>query len=161
MKKKAKKRNDWTKIKNYYIYNPISLEALAEKFKVSVSSVNKHCREEKWVSIKEEKQQEIDRELSEKTKQSVIERKIQTNEKHNELFNKGLKVAEILLDQYLSELKEGKKKTKASAYNLDFVMKAIANAQKGQRQALNIDDKDLGNVEPEIRVINGIDLDKI
>lgn len=155
------RKNDWIKIKNYYIHHSISLEDLAKKYKVSVSSVNKHCRLEKWVDQKEAKEQEIDREVAEKTKKSVVDRKVQANEKHNELFDKGLEVAELLLNQYLAELKEGKKKTKASAYNLDFVMKAIANAQKGQRQALNIDDKDVENVEPEVHIINGIDLKQI
>lgn len=155
------KKNDWIKIKNYYIHHVISLEELAKKFKVSQSAVNKHCRLEGWVKLKEEKSQEIDKEVSEKTKKSVVDKKVAANEKHNELYNKGLEVAELLLNQYLAELHEGKKKTKASAYNLDFIMKAIANAQKGQRLSLNIDKEDVGDVEPEVRIINGLDLNKI
>jgi len=155
------RKNDWIKIKNYYIYHSISLEDLAKRFKVTYSAVRKHCCKEKWVQQKEEKAIEIEQEVAEKTKKSVVDRKVKANEKHNELFNKGLEVAEMLLNQYLSELKEGKKKTKASAYNLDFVMKAIANAQKGQRQALNIDNNGVENVEPEIRIINGINLNQI
>ena len=96
------------------------------------------------------------------TKKSVIDKKVAANEKHNELFSKGLEVAELLLNQYLSELHEGKKKTKASAYNLDFVMKAIANAQKGQRLSLNIDKEEtVTKTEPELRIINGIDINDI
>lgn len=155
------RKNDWIKIKNFYIHHSISLEDLAKKYKVSVSSVNSHCRKGKWVALKEIKQQEIDSEVAEKTKKSVVDRKVAANEKHNELFNKGLEVAEFLLNQYLAELKEGKRKTKASAYNLDFIMKAIANAQKGQRQALNIDNAATDNIEPEIRIINGITLNDI
>ena len=63
-----------------------------------------------------------------------------------------------MLNQYLSALHEGKKKTKASAYNLDFVMKAIANAQKGQRLALSIDKEDTTVEEPEVRIISGIEM---
>lgn len=154
-------KNDWIKIKNYYIHHAISLEALAKKFKVSQSAVNKHCRLEGWVKLKEEKSQEIDKEVAEKTKKSVIDKKVRANELHNELFDKGLEVAELLLNQYLSELHEGKKKTKASAYNLDFVMKAIANAQKGQRLALSIDKEDTTVEEPEVRIISGIDMQDI
>lgn len=155
-------KNDWIKIKNYYIHHEISLEQLAKKYKVSASAVNKHCRLEKWVELKEEKRKEIDKEVSEKTKQSVIDKKVATNELHNELYSKGLEVANILLDQYLAELKEGKKKTKASAYNLDFIMKAIANAQKGQRLSLNIDKEEtITNTEPEIRIIKGLDIESI
>ena len=154
-------KNDWIKIKNYYIHHAISLEALAKKFKVSQSAVNKHCRLEGWVMLKEEKSQEIDKEVAEKTKKSVIDKKVRANELHNELFDKGLEVAELLLNQYLSELHEGKKKTKASAYNLDFVMKAIANAQKGQRLALSIDKEDTTVEEPEVRIISGIEMSDI
>lgn len=152
---------DWIKIKNYYIHHAISLEALAKKFKVSQSVVNKHCRLEGWVKQKEEKSIEIDREVAEKTKKSVIDKKVRANELHNELFDKGLEVAELLLNQYLSELHEGKKKTKASAYNLDFVMKAIANAQKGQRLALSIDKEDTTVEEPEVHTISGIEMKDI
>lgn len=154
-------RNDWIKIKNYYIHNAISLEELAKKYKVSTSAVNKHCRLEKWVEQKEAKSKEIDAEVAEKTKKSVVDKKVKANELHNELFDKGLEVAELLLNQYLAELHEGKKKTKASAYNLDFIMKAIANAQKGQRLALSIDKDNTTVEEPEIRIINGIDLKEI
>ena len=63
----------------------------------------------------------------------------------------------------MEELESGKKKTSANAYNLDFVTKAIANAQKGQRLSLRIDDtEDLNDKkEPEVFVIKGLDLDRI
>lgn len=154
-------RSDWIKIKNYYLHHTISLEELAKRYKVSVSAVNEHCRLEKWVEAKKKKQQEIERKLIEKTTNSEIEKRTKANELHNELYNKGLEVANMLLDGYLSDLKQNKKKTKATAYNLDFVMKAIANAQKGQRTALNIDSKETNNVEPEIAIIEGVNIDKI
>lgn len=153
----AMKKNDWIKIKNYYIHNSISLEDLAKKFKTSYSAVRKHCYKEKWVEQREVKAAEIEQEVAEKTKQSAVDRKVAANEKHTELFDKGLKVAELLLNQYLAELQEGKKKTKASAYNLDFIMKAIANAQKGQRMSLNIvEGEGETSHEPEIMYIDGI-----
>ena len=156
-------RKDWIKIKNYYITHEISLEELAKKYKTSVGSVNKHCRVEKWVELKKAKSQEINNKVAEKITEKIVDRKVAANELHNELFEKGLKVAEMLLNMYMSELANPKieKKKLANAYNLDFVMKAIANAQRGQRQALNIA-KDVGdNIEPEVRVINGIDLRQI
>lgn len=154
-------KNDWIKIKNYYIHHSISLEDLSKKYKVSVSAVRKHSWQEKWSELKREKSTEIEQKVVEKTTKLEIDKKVAANEKHNELFNKGLEVAELLLNQYLSELKNGKKKTKANAYNLDFVIKAIANAQKGQRQALNIDKEDTTNIEPEINIINGLDINSI
>lgn len=156
-------RKDWKAIKNYYISHNISLREIAKKYKVSESAVNEHSKAENWVEAKEKKQSEIAAKVEQKTTEKIIDRKVAANELHNELFEKGLKVAEMLLNMYMSELANPKieKKKLANAYNLDFVMKAIANAQRGQRQALNIA-KDVGdNIEPEVRVINGIDLKQI
>ena len=50
----------------------------------------------------------------------------------------------------------------ASACNLDFLTKAIANAQKGQRMALNLDKEEANeNIEPNIIIVKGLDIDKI
>ena len=152
-------RKDWIKIKNYYITHEISLEELAKKYNTSVSSVNKHCRKEKWCELKKEKCQEIDKEVAEKLTEREVDRKVQANEKHTELYNKGLEVAELLLNIYLEELKQGKKTKKATAYNLDFIMKAIANAQKGQRLSLDIGAA--ASSAPEVNYIKGITLDDI
>lgn len=155
-------KHDWIKIKNYYLTHEISLEELSRKYKVSKSTLTKRSANEKWSGLKEAKRIEIETKANEKITNQEVDRKVQANEKHNELYNKGLEVAELLLDVYLQELKSGKKTKKASAYNLDFVMKAIANAQKGQRLSLKIDDsEDLANKEPEVFVIKGLDLDKI
>ncbi|MCR5266778.1 MAG: hypothetical protein K6E29_09350 [Cyanobacteria bacterium RUI128] len=156
-------RKDWIKIKNYYLAHEISLEELSKKYKVSTSAVNKHCRLEKWVEQKNAKKQEIDKKVAERVINQEIDKKVRANEKHTELYNKGLEVAELLLNTYLEELKSGKKTKKANAYNLDFVMKAIANAQKGQRLSLRIDDSGEleTNKEPEVFCIKGLDVDKI
>jgi hypothetical protein len=156
-------RKDWIKIKNYYITHNISLEDLSKKYKVSVSAVNKHCRLENWVKEKDKKKQEIDEKVSQEITKKEIDKKVAANELHNELYNKGLEVANLLLDKYLEELKSdtNKKRTLANAYNLDFVMKAIANAQRGQRLSLNIDKEDTNAAEPEINIIEGLNIDKI
>ena len=154
-------RNDWIKIKNYYLSHEISLEDLAKRYKCSMSAVKSHCRKEGWVAAKSKKATEIDQKVCQRIIEQEINRKVKANEKHNELYDKGLEVAELLLNAYLTELKSGKKSKRANAYNLDFIMKAIANAQKGQRQALNIASDDVENVEPEVRIINGIDLKQI
>lgn len=153
---------DWIKIKNYYLTHEISLEELSKKYKVSISTVRLRSSKEKWVDQKNKKRIEIEQKLDEKTTKQVVDRKAKANEKHTELYTKGLKVAELLLNQYLQELQEGKKKTKATAYNLDFIMKAIANAQKGQRLSLNIEAEDSESVkEPNVMVIKGLDIGKI
>ena len=156
-------RKDWIKIKNYYLTHEISLEDLSKKYKVSTSAVNKHCRIEKWVEQKNKKKQEIDKKVSEKSTNQAVDAKIKANELHNELYNKCLIVAEKLLNKYIEELEAGKKKTSANPYNLDFVTKAIANAQKGQRLSLRIDDtEDLTDKkEPDVFIIKGLDVGKI
>ena len=155
-------KNDWIKIKNYYLTHEISLESLSKKYKVSISTLAKRSANEKWSELKNEKRIEIEKKVNEKITNKEIDRKVVANEKHNELYKKGLEVAELLLNQYLEELKSGKKTKKANAYNLDFIMKAITNAQKGQRLSLKIDDnEDLGNTEPEVFIIKGLDLGKI
>lgn len=156
-------KNDWIKIKNYYIHHSISLEDLAKKYKVSISTVTKRSSIEKWKELKKEKMKEIDRKVAEKIIEKEIDKKIKANELHTELYNKSLKVANKLLDMYMEELEDPniKKKKLANAYNLDFVTKSIANAQKGQRLSLNIEKEEIVNTEPEVNVISGIDLKDI
>ena len=155
-------KNDWIKIKNYYLTHEISLKELADKFGKKYYTVKDKCSKEKWGREKAEKHAEISQKSCQRMTEREINKKVAANTLHSELYDKGLEVAELLLNMYLQELKSGKKTKKATAYNLDFVMKAIAAAQKGQRLALNIDDKDvLKDVEPEIAVIQGISLDKI
>lgn len=152
---------DWIKIKNYYLTHEISLEDLAKKYKVSVSSVNKRCRKEQWVNQKKESCQEIDKRVSEKLTEKEVDKKVKANELHTELYDKGLAVANLILDRYLASLLEGKKRTGATATNLDYLMSAIAKCQKGQRMSLNIEVDDTGDTEPEVRIISGLDINKI
>ena len=152
---------DWIKLKNYYITHEISLEDLSKKYKVSISVVRQRSAREKWVDQKEDKRIEIEQKLNEKTTEQAVNRKIAANEIHNELYEKGLEVAKLILEGYLRDLKEGKKKTNANAYNMDFIMKAIANAQKGQRLCLNIGAEDNADSQPEVHIIKGLDEDKI
>ena len=152
---------DWIKLKNYYITHEISLEELSKKYKVSISVVRQHSAKEKWVEQKDKKRIEIEQKVDEKFTEQAVNRKVAANEVHNELYQKGLEVAKLILDGYLRDLKEGKKKTNANAYNMDFIMKAIANAQKGQRLCLNIGSDDNVDNQPEIKIIKGLDEDKI
>lgn len=152
---------DWAKIKNDYVLKKMSIRKLCEKYNVSLSAVRDHSRKENWVQLRKEKQHIIEEKTTQKIIESESDKRAIANDKHTELFDKGLKVAELLLDKYLEDLKSGKKKTQANAYNLDFVMKAIANAQKGQRISLKIDANDDIDTTPEINVIEGLNIDKI
>ena len=155
-------RKDWIKIKNYYITHDISLKKIAKKFKVSITAVKKHCSEENWVKSKKEKHAEIDQKVYQKIEKCEIDKKVAANELHTELYGKGLKLADMLLDMYLEELQSGKKIKKATAYNLDFIVKTIANAQKGQRMSLNINNEIITDDDmPEIHIIKGLDIEEI
>ena len=56
---------DWKKIKKEYIAGGVSYKALAEKYNVSFSSLEKMARREKW--------RELRRKASEKTANDVVE----------------------------------------------------------------------------------------
>lgn len=158
-------RKDWIKIKNYYLTHEISLEELSKKYKVSISTLTKRSAKEKWSDLKANKRKEIETKAEEKITKQVIDEKVRANQRHNELYEKCLKVADKILDKYMTELESGKKKKKisATAYNLSFVTKSISDAQKGQRLSLHIEDVDTDVIksEPEVFVIKGLDVGKI
>lgn len=163
--KKSKKRN-WVKLKAEYCTTKISIRGMAKKYGIPYSTVNSRCTKEGWAKDKEEVLREIDQKVEQETIKNAaekeIDKRVKANEIHTELYDKGLEVAGLLLDKYLTDLKSGKKKTQANAYNLDFIMKAIKNAQSGQRVSLNIDkNNDIITEEPDVVIVEGIDIEKI
>lgn len=154
-------KTNWKDIRTYYIHHNITLEECAKKFNVNLRTMQNYSSKEKWVDLREKKREEISSKSEEKITEQAVNRKIAANEIHNELYQKGLEVAKLILDGYLRDLKEGKKRTNANAYNMDFIMKAIANAQKGQRLCLNIGAEDNADSQPEVHIIKGLDEDKI
>ena len=154
-------KTNWKTIRTYYIHHDITLEECAKKFNVNLRTMQNYSSKEKWVDLREKKREEISSKSEEKITEQAVNRKIAANEIHNELYQKGLEVAKLILEGYLRDLKEGKKRTNANAYNMDFIMKAIANAQKGQRLCLNIGAEDNADSLPEVHIIKGLDEDKI
>lgn len=152
---------DWIKIKNYYIAHDISLEDLAKKYKISVSSVNKHCQREKWVDLKKDKCKEVDKLVSEKTTEKMVDRKVAANEKHYEQYSKLSEIIDLTLANYLEDIKSGDENSKALPYNLDYLAKIIKEIQRGQRLCLNIGAEDNADAQPEVHIIKGLDEDKI
>jgi len=158
--KNSTKRN-WVKIKAEYCTTEISIRGLAKKYDIPYSTINSRAVKERWIETKnvklEEIKQEVMQQTIEKYKDREIERKVQANENHTRVYDKGLEVAERLLDRYLEDLRDGKKRTPANAYNLEYLMKAISNIQKGQRVSLDINkDSTTTETEPEVRIIEGI-----
>ena len=162
--KKTKKRN-WAKIKAEYCTTTISIRDLAKKYKIPYSTINTRALKEKWTSQKQEVLRDIDAEVDakaiQKAKEKEIEKKVKANELHTELYDKGLEIANLIMENYIRDLHEGKKRTGATATNLDYLMSAIQKCQKGQRMSLNIEAEDTGTTEPEVTVINGLDINKI
>lgn len=163
MKKKQVTQNtNWEKIKKYFIQHDISLSDLAKKFKVNLRTLQTHSSKEKWVDCKKGLCTEIENRYEEKFISSELERRKQANEDHLKLYDKATQIVDLLLEKYLTELKDGDEKTKANAYSLDAILKAINTIQKGQRLALNIDkEESTENVEPEVRIIEGLNEEKI
>ncbi|MCD7740285.1 MAG: hypothetical protein LUH11_02940 [Candidatus Gastranaerophilales bacterium] len=152
--------DDWSKIRVLFLKG-ITLDNILKELPdvdVSKKSISeKMCRE----GINKKKR-EIEERANKKLYERVEEEKIIANEKHIQLFNNSLDIIQILLEQYKSELSQGKSKPRASAYNMDLVMSAISKAQKGLRVALGMDED--GNLElkqPDVLVIEGINTDKI
>lgn len=159
-KKKKKQKYDWVKLKNEYLTTNISLRGLAEKYDMPFSTINARSSKEKWGKQKPEIQNKISAEVEQKTIKSVIDEKVEVNKRHIALFDKGLDIVEYLMKKYLEEIEAGKGK-KATACNVEFLMSALTKAQKGQRLALNLDNEDNGEKEPEILIVKGLDIEKI
>lgn len=92
--------------------------------------------------------------------------KTEINCRHVNLFNIALDSVEVLLNNFLDEVKDYKENplelSKNMIATLDFLISAISKIQKGQRLALNLDkDTPLQDIEPQINVIEGIDYSKI
>lgn len=92
--------------------------------------------------------------------------KLSINNRHVELFNKSLDGIEVMLDGILSDLAvyEGSfldlPKTLISA--LDFIISSLTKIQKGQRLALGLDSEVISeDIEPKIKIIEGVDYSKV
>lgn len=159
-KKEIEKRKpgakDWAKIRALYLRGE-TLDFVMEQIpyldvkrftiteKMSREGINK-------------KKKEIEEKTRAKLCKRIEEEKIEANERHIKLFNQSLDVIQTLIDQYKEELKQGKAKPRASAYNMDLIVSGITKAQKGLRVALGIDEN--GNLseqkQPEVFFIEGV-----
>ena len=95
----------------------------------------------------------------------IQKRKKDVNEKHISFYDKTLSILEFILDEYSRELTradiEFMDMPKNSVATLDFLISAIGKVQKGQRQALGLDEENVENVEPVINIVEGLSEEKI
>lgn len=162
---KKKKVLDWVVIKNEYLTTSISYRKLCDKYRIPFNTLKSRAGKEEWSKEKKDIQHKINTKTTQKIVEIVIDEKVNINKRHSDLYDKGLDVVEFYLNYYLDELEKFKrgeiKKTKASPYSLDFLMNSIQKGQKGQRLANNMENEDNGSSEPEILIIDGVDLKKI
>lgn len=159
--KKKGKKIDWNKIKNDYIFNNFTLRGLADKYGINLSNLSAHCKKEKWIELREEKQNEIKTETERKLRDKEIARRVAVNEEHIQLYNDGLEVVKNLLQVYQDQSAEFKRRGNVNPFNLEKIFSCIEKAQKGQRLALNIDAEEVTEKEPDVFIIKGVDTDKI
>lgn len=159
--RKKKDKVDWLKAKQDYLLNNLSLRDIADKYKVGLTSVAKHSREDNWVKAKEEKQQEIETKVLQKKTETEIERRIKANEEHNRLYEESAEVINWLLEEFKKAKQNRKKKPNSIAFALEKTLNCIEKVQKGQRLALRIDIDDDEDTEPEVFVIENLDESKI
>ena len=153
---------DWGKIRQEYISQPeTSINDLMAKYKLS-TQIFTVAKKEGWVEAKEAYQREVQEIAEQKTKEKDIQRRLEANEKHNNMYDKLLSAAENLLAVF-EEAGETKKYNRATtAANLAYLAEVVQKAQKGQRTALNMDDESSQDTSPQINfVIEGITLDDI
>ena len=67
---------DWIHIKNEYINTDISYRKLADKYKVSFSTLEKTARKEHWKELRDKQSDKIEKELRQKTAEIIVEEKV-------------------------------------------------------------------------------------
>jgi hypothetical protein len=111
------------------------------------------------------KKRAIDRRVLDITATNVEEQKVAVSNECIGMFETGAEVIKMLLDNYLTELREGEasaSKARATAYNTNLLMDGVTKIQKGLRVAYGMDeDNKLQEKEPEVLVIEGVDNGKI
>ena len=103
--------------------------------------------------------------MAKETKQDIKAVKKEINQKHIQLYDKTLSILEFMLDEFSRELTRADVEylefPKNSIATIDFLISAIGKVQKGQRQALGLDDEKVENIEPVINVVEGLSEEKI
>ena len=161
IKKRKPSAKDWAKIRALYLRGE-TLDFVMEQIQyldVKRSTITEKMSREGI----NKKKKEIEEKTREKLCKRIEEEKIAANERHIQLFNESLDVLQTLIDQYKDELKQGKQKPRASAYNMDLIVSGISKAQKGLRVALGIDENGnlVENKQPQIFFIDGVEEEDI
>lgn len=154
---------DWDKIAAMYLRND-DLQLIINAFPnlyLTKGSIQKHMERNGYSKAKKD----LDMRVKDHLVQITEDDKVKTNNDCIRLFESGAKIIEKLLSEYDSELKVGgvsKSQARATAYNVDLLMSGVTKIQKGLRVAYGMDkDGKLFEKEPEMLVIDGVNVDKI
>lgn len=154
---------DWDKISAMYLRND-DLQLIIDSFPdlhLTKTSILKHMDRYGYSKAKKD----LDMRVKDHLIQITEDDKIKTNQDCIRLFESGAKIIEKLLAEYDVELRQGeysKAKARATAYNIDLLMSGVTKVQKGLRVAYGMDkDGKLYEKEPEVLVIEGVNVDKI
>lgn len=100
---------DWFQVRNDYINGSVTYRELSKKYNVSVCSIAKHAKAEKWQERKTEQLNRIQREVEQKTADIIVRQEVDRQKRalqlSDELLDK-LEQAIHELDQYTVERKQ-------------------------------------------------------
>ena len=161
--KRKPKESDWSKARTLCI-NGASYSEICKAMPTVDFTVQKISRK-----FHKEKMMEKKKAMEERVLDSVIfqteEARKQVNKDCIELFNKGAKVINSLLNNCSEELATGQYtqgKARATAYNVDMLMSGVTKIQKGLRVAYGMDESGkLYEKEPEVLTIEGVSTNNI
>lgn len=107
---------NWLAIKNEYINTGISYRKLAEKHKVSFSTLQTRARKEQWKSERDKQCDKIETKIRQKTADAVIRKEVNRIEKINSLADALLSKLEEATEQLNNHLVANKTKTRVIEY---------------------------------------------
>ena len=154
---------DWDKIRIYFIRGE-SMEFIMSKVPdVDIKPDTIMNRMQKEGMVK--KRREINNTVIDKLTDEVAEEKEKNSKACIKAYKKGLALINDLLMMYRQELDSpspSRIRAKCTAYNMDMLMSGITKIQKGFDVAYGVDKQGkLVEKEPDVLVIEGINMDKI
>jgi len=140
MKDEVKKKPNWIKIRNEYETSNISQRKLAEKYKISFSTLQCRAKREAWLKSKNENHDKI----MTKSRQKSIEKISDRNSRHISLVDKVLDACETILSEQLTKGID----MYGNTYDSDIInhskiariMETLEKAQISHRKSENIID---------------------
>lgn len=165
-KKKDKKTptaKDWDKVVALYLRGE-TLEHIMDSFpNVHFTKATIMAKMSKLGCVA--KKRAMDRRVLDSNAHIIEQEKVRVTNDCISMFNTGAQVIQMLLANYVDELKDGnvtKGQARATAYNANLLMDGVTKIQKGYRVAYGMDENGkLHEVEPEVLVIEGVDNGKI